>query len=157
MKIKQSRQEFLNLYQALNALSGLRGVKFGYNISKNKAAIKPMITKIQDASKSSELFEAYDKERVELNEKHAVKDITGSPVIENQNYKIENKELFDKELAAIKETHAEAIKEREQQIVDMDAMMKEEITIDLKSIDLNIIPQDITVAQMETLSVLIID
>jgi len=157
MKIKQSRSDFYALYRALNALSNLRGVKFGFNISKNKEAIKPMINQIKKASESSEIFNAYDKERVELNVKHSAKDEAGNPVIENQNYKIENKEAFDAELSTLKEKHAPAIKEREDQIANMDKFMAEEIELELKPIDLSIIPQDITVGQMESLSVLIVD
>jgi pyruvate-formate lyase len=155
MQIKKTREEFLNLYQTLSQLGNLKGVKFAYIIAKNKEVIKPELVAIQEAGKMKDNYKEYDKERVELNEKYALKEKDGKPVIKDENYQIKDKETFEKALKELQEKHKEAIDEREAQIKEVNDLVKEEIEMDLKTLPLAIVPEDITVRQMESLSIII--
>lgn len=157
MKIKQSRKDFINLYQSLGELGSLRGMKFGFTIAKNREALKPLLDKLNKLSVTKDNFKEYEKERVAIAEKHAEKDKDGKAVFVGQQYKIVDKAAFDEELKAVKEKHAEAIKERDDQVKAMTDYFNEEVEMELRPLTLDVIPQDITVDQMETLSVLIID
>jgi antirestriction protein len=136
-------------------MAGLKGVKFAYILSKNKAVIEPELNAVREASKVADNFNEFEKERIELNEKYAVKDKDGKPVIKEENYQISDKVAFDKELNKLKEKHKEAIEERENQVKEVDELQKEEIELELREIPLDIVPQDITVSQMDSLSLLI--
>jgi len=155
MQIKKTREEFLNLYQVLSQLGNLKGVKFAYTIAKNKEAIKPELVAIQEAGQTKDNYKEFEKERVGLNEKYALKDEKGQPVIKGDNYQIEDKETYDKAYNELIEKHKEAIDERDAQIKEVNELVKEEIEMDLKTLPLSLVPEDITVKQMESLSIII--
>ena len=157
MKITKSRKEFINLYQMLGYLGELTGARFTYTISKNKEILKNVVEEIQKTAEMHDNYREYEKERVELNEKHTKRDKDGSPVVKDKNYVIKDKAKFDEEVEKLKEKHKEAIEEREQQRKDVEELANKEITLDLKTIPLSIVPDKVTVDQMDVLSILIKD
>ena len=157
MKITKSRKEFINLYQMLSYLGELTGARFTYTISKNKEVLKKVVEEIQKKAEMHENYKEYEKERVELNEKHTKRDKDGNPVVKDKNYVIKDKAKFDEEVEKLKKKHKDAIEEREQQRKDVEDLANKEITLDLKTIPLSIVPDKVTVDQMEVLSILIKD
>lgn len=157
MKITKSRKEFINLYQMLGYLGELTGARFTYTISKNKEVLKKVVEEIQKKAEMHENYKEYEKERVELNEKHTKRDKDGNPVVKDKNYVIKDKAKFDEEVEKLKKKHKDAIEEREQQRKDVEDLANKEITLDLKTIPLSIVPDKVTVDQMEVLSILIKD
>ena len=157
MKITKSRKEFINLYQMLGYLGELTGARFTYTISKNKEVLKKVVEEIQKKAEMHENYKEYEKERVELNEKHTKRDKDGNPVIKDKNYVIKDKAKFDADVEKLKKKHKDAIEEREQQRKDVEDLANKEITLDLKTIPLSIVPDKVTVDQMEVLSILIKD
>lgn len=157
MKITKSRKEFINLYQMLGYLGELTGARFTYTISKNKEILKDVVEEIQKKAEMHDNYREYEKERVELNEKHTKRDKDGNPEIKDKNYVIKDKVKFDEEVEKLKEKHKEAIEEREQQRKDVEELANKEITLDLKTIPLSIVPDKVTVDQMDVLSILIKD
>lgn len=157
MKITKSRKEFINLYQMLGYLGELTGARFTYTISKNKEILKNVVEEIQKKAEMHENYKEYEKERVELNEKHTKRDKDGNPVVKDKNYVIKDKAKFDEEVEKLKKKHKDAIEEREQQRKDVEDLANKEITLDLKTIPLSIVPDKVTVDQMEVLSILIKD
>ena len=157
MKITKSRKEFINLYQMLGYLGELTGARFTYTISKNKEILKNVVEEIQKKAEMHENYSEYEKERVELNEKYTKRDKDGNPEVKDKNYVIKDKAKFDEEVEKLKEKHKEAIEEREQQRKDVEELANKEITLDLKTIPLSIVPDKVTVDQMDVLSILIKD
>lgn len=157
MKITKSRKEFINLYQMLGYLGELTGARFTYTISKNKEILKNVVEEIQKKAEMHESYREYEKERVELNEKYTKRDKDGNPEVKDKNYVIKDKAKFEEEVEKLKEKHKEAIEEREQQRKDVEELANKEITLDLKTIPLSIVPDKVTVDQMDVLSILIKD
>ena len=157
MKITKSRKEFINLYQMLGYLGELTGARFTYTISKNKEILKNVVEEIQKKAEMHDNYREYEKERVELNEKYTKRDKDGNPEVKDKNYVIKDKAKFDEEVEKLKEKHKEAIEEREQQRKDVEELANKEITLDLKTIPLSIVPDKVTVDQMDVLSILIKD
>lgn len=157
MKITKSRKEFINLYQMLGYLGELTGARFTYTISKNKEILKNVVEEIQKKAEMHDNYREYEKERVELNEKYTKRDKDGNPEIKDKNYVIKDKVKFEEEVEKLKEKHKEAIEEREQQRKDVEELANKEITLDLKTIPLSIVPDKVTVDQMDVLSILIKD
>lgn len=155
MKITKTRKEFINLYQMLSYLGELTGARFTYTISKNKEVLKKVVEEIQKKAEMHENYKEYEKERVELNEKHTKRDKDGNPEIKDKKYVIKDKAVFDKEIEKLNKKHKDAIEEREQQRKDVEDLANKEITLDLKTIPLSIVPDKVTVDQMEVLSILI--
>ncbi|HQM18829.1 MAG TPA: hypothetical protein PLY98_01805 [Candidatus Paceibacterota bacterium] len=157
MKITKSRKEFINLYQMLGYLGELTGARFTYTISKNKEVLKNVVEEIQKKAEMHDNYREYEKERVELNEKYTKRDKDGNPEIKDKNYVIKDKVKFEEEVEKLKEKHKEAIEEREQQRKEVEELANKEITLDLKTIPLSIVPDKVTVDQMDVLSILIKD
>ena len=157
MKITKSRKEFINLYQMLGYLGELTGARFTYTISKNKEILKNVVEEIQKKAEMHDNYREYEKERVELNEKYTKRDKDGNPEIKDKNYVIKDKVKFDEEVEKLKEKHKDAIEEREQQRKEVEELANKEITLDLKTIPLSIVPDKVTVDQMDVLSILIKD
>jgi polyribonucleotide nucleotidyltransferase len=157
MKITKSRKEFINLYQMLGYLGELTGARFTYTISKNKEVLKNVVEEIQKKAEMHDNYREYEKERVELNEKYTKRDKDGNPEIKDKNYVIKDKAKFEEEVEKLKEKHKDAIEEREQQRKDVEELANKEITLDLKTIPLSIVPDKVTVDQMDVLSILIKD
>lgn len=157
MKITKSRKEFINLYQMLGYLGELTGARFTYTISKNKEILKNVVEEIQKTAEMHDNYREYEKERVELNEKYTKRDKDGNPEVKDKNYVIKDKAKFEEEVEKLKEKHKEAIEEREQQRKDVEELANKEITLDLKTIPLSIVPDKVTVDQMDVLSILIKD
>ena len=141
----------------LSYLGELTGARFTYTISKNKEVLKKVVEEIQKKAEMHDNYREYEKERVELNEKHTKRDKDGNPVIKDKNYVIKDKAKFDADVEKLKKKHKDAIEEREQQRKDVEDLANKEITLDLKTIPLSIVPDKVTVDQMEVLSILIKD
>lgn len=157
MKVQNTREYFLTLNQRLSFLGALKGSKFSFTIAKNKEVIKPIVDKLNKMIKMSDRFMEFDKKRVEINEKYAERDEKGNPIMKEERFTIpkDKKEDFQKEIEALKTEYKDAVSERETQKKELEAFLKEEITLDFKTIPLSIIPEDINVDEMEILAPLV--
>ncbi len=143
-----TKQDVLALFNGLNTLKGLPGVKFGYAVAKNINLLKPEVEAIDESVKPTEEFVQYDKERAELAQKHAKKDEKGEAITVNNSYEVEDKAAFTKELEKIQETYKEALAAREKQVKEHLELLKTESDVVLHKIALEDIPEQITTDQM---------
>jgi len=150
-----TNNDLLNLYQALSNLKGLSGVKFCYGIVKNINLLKPEVEAIQKTIEPKEDFQKYEKERIELAQKHAKKKEDGTPIIEGNRYVLENQKEFEKEFEKLRNKHKKALEEREKQIKEYENLLKEEANIKLYKVSLEDLPQDIKIEQMLAISPII--
>lgn len=157
IKIKDNRKYFFNLYQQLNYFGDIKGSRFALIIVKNANILEQEVKKVQDMAKSSPEYKIYDSERAAICEKYAEKDKDGNAVVVEKDYKIDetNKEVFDKELAELKEKNKDLIDARATQSVEVEEYADEEIELALYQIPLKLVPDTITVDLMKIIQPLI--
>lgn len=136
-----------DLLQACYKCLDVKGEKFAYAVLKNKNKIKSKLEKIWEKYPISVQYGLYDTQRDELAKKYSKKDEEGNPVVKGEKYVIENKEEFEKELEKLKETHKDAIKEREQQIADYQKELDEESDIEIHMV--SEVPEGISARELE--------
>jgi hypothetical protein len=152
-----TKQEIIVLYQSLNKLGNLSGVKFAYSVNKNIHLIEPEIKSLEKALEASEEFKKFEEKRMALVEKFAKKDEKGEKVVKDNQYEIEDHEEFNKEFEILKEENKEVYETRQKQIDEYNELLKSESTVILHKIALSDVPTNITVAQMGSISLLVDD
>jgi pyruvate/2-oxoacid:ferredoxin oxidoreductase beta subunit len=150
-----TKTEIINLYQSLNKLGNLTGVKFAYAISRNISLIEPEIKSIEKSLEQTEDFKSFEVKRIELVKKFAKKDEKGESVIINNQYELENEEEFNKEFELLKEENKEVWGARQKQVDEYNELLKSESTVTLHKINLVDVPQNISVAQLHSISLLL--
>lgn len=147
------KKDVIKLYNALNSINGLKGVKFNYAVAKNKRILENERGAMEKALEQSDEFKKYESERVELCIKYAEKDKKGNPVMVNNNYKIEEKKekTFEKEFEKLQKEHKSSIKEREKQFEEYNKLLEEKVEIKLHKIKEEDIPEDITTNQLDSI------
>ena len=144
-----TKSEVLQLYNNLNQLGKLSGVKFSYAVARNLALLKPEVEAINKTLEPSKEFLEWDKERVALAQEYSKKDEKGEPVIVGNRYVMENEKTFNKELEKKQKNHKSAIDAREKQIEEYMKLLEEKTDeIKLYKIKLEHIPESITTQQM---------
>lgn len=153
-----TKQEVLNLYNGLQAVSNLSGAKWSYAIVKNISKIEQEIKALQKAYAFSDEFAAYEQKRIGLARKHAVKK-AGEPqtvrIGNNEEYLIKDEKKFNVELDKLQKKHQKAVNDRKKQLADFNEILKEKIEIDLYKIDPDLIPEEITPAQLSAIMLVI--
>ena len=153
----KNKQDALNLYNSLDKLGDLTGVKFAYGISKNINILKPEVDALQEASKPSDEFTAYEKLREELLKKHAKKDKDDKPVIVDNSYVLADQKGFDVGFKKIQKEHKKAIDDRQAQVDEVEKLLKEKVEVKLHMIKTEDVPENISTAQFHSISDLIED
>ena len=161
-KLKQ--KEVLGLYYALAILGNLKGVKFNYGIDKNRKRLKKEVDIIEETNKPDLEYDKYNKERVAINEKYALKNEDGTPKMTLQqinaqqqlsHYVIDEKRKaeFNKAQDDLKEKHKVAVEARKVQIEEYKEFLETENT-DFSPflISIDNIPEEITGEQFEIIS-----
>ena len=144
-----TKSEVLQLYNNLNQLGKLSGVKFSYAVARNLALLKPEVEAINKTLEPSKEFLEWDKERVALAQEYSKKDEKGEPVIVGNRYVMENEKTFNKELEKKQKNHKSAIDAREKQIEEYMKLLEEKSEeIKLFKVKLEHIPEAITTQQM---------
>ena len=151
-QITITRQELFELWYGLPALANLRGFKLGYAIARTKAKLKIEIEVLQEVLKPAPAFEEYEKRRMELCRKFAQKDGQGNPMIQGNEFVFgDNRGAFDTEMVPLQEEYAQAIEDRKKQTEDYVAGLKEPLTVEVHTVALEDVPEDVTVSQVEVL------
>ena len=133
--INATKAEFVNLINGLFAVQELKGKKFGLVISKNIATLRKELQHLEDLGKPSEEF-------MELAMK--VNEIS-------QTDPENSKERIDK----LEKENEELVKLRREQMDNVTELMKDEMSIDLKIISEDLLPDDITAKQINSIEKII--
>jgi hypothetical protein len=156
-----TKQESIKLFQDLNRLGNLKGVKFSYAIAKNIAMLKAEIESLEKAVAPSEEFMKEDEKRVALAKEHAKKDEKGEPVTVTEGgvskFEMEDDKAFDESFKKLKEENKEIWDAREKQITEYNELLKTESTVELYKVAKCDIPNDINVMQMNSIMDLVED
>jgi hypothetical protein len=157
-----TKGETITLFNTLAELQklNLKGAKFAYMVVRNLSIIKPEIEALEEALKTSEEFNTYEKARLELAKEHAKKDESGNPITYKdeidglEKYNIVDQDAFDEAFKVLREEHKQAIEDREQQIKEQNEILKTESTLQLHKIALSDIPE-ITIGHMAVIEKLV--
>ena len=155
------KKDLLDLFENLQKLSKLRGVKFSYAIAKNTVIVEREIVAIKESLNPSDDFVKYENERLELAKEHAEKDEKGKPKTVTENgrdiYVMKDKEKFNKAFEELKTKHKEALDKRQKQVDEYNKFLETEADIEFFKINLSEVPEDISVEQMQGIQLLIED
>lgn len=143
-----TKQEVLNLFNGLNKVGSLVGVKFAYGVSKNIAKLKLEVDALEKSLEASEAYKTYDQLRIELCKEHAKKDTDDKPIIKDNNYVMESDDEFEAEFEILKEENHVVIAAREAQLEEYRDLLKTDVSVDLHKIKLEDVPAEITTAEM---------
>lgn len=145
------KQDALNLFQGLNTLAGLKGVKFSYAVAKNINILKGEVESLEKSITPSEEFSEYDKKRIELAKKYAELDESGE--LKSKDFKIifTDEAGFKKALAPLLEEYKDALAKRDEQMKEYAELLKEESDVQLHKLKIEDVPEDISTEQMYVL------
>lgn len=149
-----TKNESVALFNALNTLGKLKGVKFAYAISRNVSLLKAELESLEKASAGSKEFEEFEAKRIAMVEGFSKKDKDGKPEKKGNNYIIEDGKQpeLDASFEALKKDNKEVWEARMKQIEEYNELLKTESTVKLHKISLNDIPAEISVEQMHSIT-----
>ena len=130
MTLKTKNREFVDLINGLFKVQDLQGVRFGLVVSKNIRILQQELKDLEEASQASPEF-------IELSQK--------------VNSLGDDMEA----IAKLEKESAELVEERKNQLLEIDKMMEEETEIKLYTILEDILPDNITAAQITNIDKLI--
>ena len=143
------KSDSIVLFQALNKLGNLAGVKFAYAVNRNLALLKPELESLEKASAPSEEYMKFEKEiRIPMVEKFAKKDDKGKPIQKDNQYEIEDQKGLVKAFAKVKEENKEVFEAREKQVLEYNELLKTDSDVVLFKISKDELPSNISVAQL---------
>ena len=126
--IKATKQEFVNMITGLYQVQDIKGKEFSLVVSKNIDILKTALQSLEDAATPSEEFMILAREVNQLTNTEG----------EEAKAKIDKLEEENKELVESRRVQMEKVKK----------MMDEEIEVELKVIEENIFPEDVTAKQI---------
>ena len=126
--IKATKQEFVNMITGLYQVQDIKGKEFSLVVSKNIDILKTELQSLEDAATPSEEFMILAREVNQLTNTEG----------EEAKTKIDKLEEENKELVESRRVQMEKVKK----------MMDEEIEVELKVIEENILPEDVTAKQI---------
>lgn len=145
-----TKSESIALFNALNTLGKLKGVKFAYAVSKNVSLLKAELESLEKASAASKEFEEFEVKRIAMVEKFAKKDKDGKAEKKGNNYIIEDGKQaeLDKEFEVLKKENKDVWDARLKQLEEYNELLKTDSSVKLHKILLSDLPTDITVEQL---------
>jgi hypothetical protein len=154
MKVK--REKLVAMWGLINRLQGQKtAVKFHYLLLKNRKLLEPEITALQEAQTADppEGHEEFNKKRLAVCNEFAEKDDNGEVKIVNNNFVIppDQKEKFEAKLDKVKEEYKEVLEIMDKRQEDFISLLQEEVEVDLATIPLSIMPDNLVGNEVETL------
>jgi len=124
-------QQAVDLLQALYSVQELEGLKFATKAAINMSNIEERLKPLDEKMKPSKEFEAFAK---------TIQEVQGD----------------QEKIAELEEQNEGLVKERKNQIAEVEAMLKDQIEIDLVKIPSNMLPNKINAKQIRGLKLLIV-
>jgi len=159
MNIQLTKKEIVGLYQSFLAVGNLKGVRFAYVIARNTLTLEPEVEAIRKMYVESKEFATYNVERIKMAELYAEKD-NGVPrkMIKDglEVYDIKDKVKFETAIKDLQAKYENAIKGREEQLKQIDKVLEEQTTVDLLTLDISDIPEEIDAKQMTNIFTIVV-
>ena len=128
LTLKTKNRELVDLYNGLQSVKDLPGVKFGLAVSKNIRILQQELNDLEEASKPTEEF-------IELSAK-----ANG---------------LEEEDLIKLEAENSKLVEERKAQLAEVDKLLEEEAEIQLHNVQEDVLPENITAAQIAGIDKLI--
>lgn len=126
--VTATNREFLNIFKTLNETRSTKGVAYAKAVIKNSEVIKAHLDPIEEKAKPSEEFMILS---VEAQKFIQAEDAEG--------------------LKKFEEEHSAIIEERKKQMEQINSVLDETATLELKMINEKSLPEDLSAEQLETL------
>ena len=133
--INATKAEFVNLINGLFQVQELKGKKFGLAVSKNIVTLKKELQHLEELGKPSEEFMELAMKVNEISQK------------DPENSKVE----IDK----LEKENEELVKLRREQMDNVTELMKDEMSVELKTISEKVLPEEITAKQINSIEKII--
>tara|TARA_R110000787_G_scaffold90527_1_gene191035 strand:- start:143 stop:541 length:399 start_codon:yes stop_codon:yes gene_type:complete len=130
LSLTTKNRQLVELFNGLQAVKDLQGVRFGLIVSKNIRIIQQELNDIDEASKPTDAF-------LELSEKA-------------------NKLHKDEEaLIKLEDDNSKIVEERKAQLKGIDKLLEGDVKVELHTIGEDLLPEDITAAQITGIDTLL--
>ncbi len=145
-----TNRDLLILQQGIKSVADLFGdnVRFSYAIAKNDKLIAGEVENLNKSLKTTPEYQKYDEARIELVKKFSKKDEHGEPIIENNQFVIEDLKKWATEFKKFNKGYEEVLKKRDKQVEEYNALLDEKTEIKLHMVNENDLPRNITPAQL---------
>ena len=152
-----TRKDLIELYKLLNSLQLPSDVnaKFTYGLYKNITLIQPEIDALRTIMIEDQQIDEFEQKRLELCNQYAQKDENGNPIIQNNEFIIDNIEEFTNKFKELETQYKDVLEKNKQKIQEINNILNEEIEQPIYCLDLNTIPNGIGLKEMKYLSLLI--
>ena len=143
-------RDLYELHDGLMAVSNLPWARFAYGVSKNKRMLVDYITDFQAPFLPSEEYKAYDAKRVELCEKHAIRndDAEKTAKVEDGLYVFKDSVKAKKDLDALVKENKEIVDAQKAKVEAFQKVREEESTFEPFIIKQETLPESITSEQL---------
>jgi uncharacterized protein YihD (DUF1040 family) len=153
---KMTREEIFRLYQSMKELSTQTcDIKFAYTLIKNAQLLRSEVEIITEMIKPPERMKEYEQKRIEICRKYCI--LTGNKqpkVDENNNFVFHTPEMQKKAedtILEMRKDYEEDIKKAANRETELIEFLKEEVSIDLIKVPIEVFPNTLTPTQMESL------
>lgn len=158
MKIKNIR--LFEIEAWLKTFSDIKNVGFAILVAKNLRKVSEHCDDLRKGNFQTDEFEDYNKKRIEICKKYAVKNDSGEPKIENNQYIINNELIidgksFEEAQKILMEDNKKCIEEQENISKQFISEMDEEVDFEFFSIPSAKLPDEFTSGQIQLINELI--
>lgn len=156
------KKDLFTVLGAINNLGNVKGVKFAYGLAKNKKILNDEIEIIKDAfgkltPEEDKTNQEYESKRITLATKFSKKDADGTPVIENNNYKLDDPLKFTKALEKLKSEYDEILTKRLELSNANEELLDEDIELEFYKIKVENLPNELSLNELDPISEFIAD
>jgi len=144
------RNELFDLYNKLQGLKYHSDKKmFSYALIKNIKMIESEISEVNGIIKPNDDFLQFEKERISICRLYSIKDENGEPILNGEEFQIENMEEFSQKLIPMKEQYKDTLVRRQEQIDKYNSKLDEEIVMELVKVGPEDLPDAISPNEIE--------
>ena len=130
LTFKNKNREFVDLFNGLQLVKDLEGVKFGLVVAKNITTLKQKLSKLEDMASPSKEFLALSQQANQLKD-----DTEAIAKLEKENF--------------------EVIERRKTHVAKIEKMLDITVDIELHTVSEDILPTKITASQIEAINLII--
>lgn len=137
-------KDLVTFAQTLGQISGLRGKSFAYAVFKNKSLVEQELKVFEELRKEPHPdYQNYENERMIVCINYSKKDDNGNPVINNNQYIIEDWTGFSGDMKEITDKYKEVVEDMENTQKEYNIFMEKEATLNFIKVKYEDIPNDV--------------
>jgi hypothetical protein len=134
-------------------------VKFGYASLRTKKYLKGIVECFQELQAPFPELLEFDKKRVAICEELSEKDENGKPVLEDNNFKIQEGKLdeLNEKVEAVREEYKEWFDKAEDRKKEIEEFLQEETEVEVHQVSIDDFPAELSAKDMAVLECLVKD